>query len=37
MWLIDEWGVVKFWEEVVVKLFFFLLIVVFKDELDWDK
>ncbi|AGF52740.1 ferredoxin--nitrite reductase [Synechocystis sp. PCC 6803] len=37
MWLIDEWGVAKFREEVAAKLPFPLLTAAPKDELDWDK
>lgn len=37
MWLIDEWGVAKFREEVAAKLAFPLLTAAPKDELDWDK
>ncbi|QUS61158.1 ferredoxin--nitrite reductase [Synechocystis sp. PCC 7338] len=37
MWLIDEWGVTKFREEVAAKLPFPLLTAAPKDELDWDK
>jgi ferredoxin-nitrite reductase len=37
MWLIDEWGVAKFREEVAGKLPFPLLTAAPKDELDWDK
>ncbi len=37
MWLIDEWGIAKFREEVAAKLSFPLLTAAPKDELDWDK
>lgn len=37
MWLIDEWGVTKFRQEVATKLSFPLLTAAAKDELDWDK
>ncbi|AIE74568.1 MULTISPECIES: ferredoxin--nitrite reductase [unclassified Synechocystis] len=37
MWLIDEWGLTKFREEVAAKLPFPLLTAAPEDELDWDK
>lgn len=37
MWLIDEWGIARFREEVAAKLPFPLLTAAPKDELDWDK